>query len=203
MAFLPLLGPQLRMSPQPITARNADPGGLSPVTSTNTPAGGTGRPATPRPVTPLGKHGKRLWTSLTGPDPHRPGVPLYVFRADEIAVLEGAAHQLDRAASLLAEVAASGSSMVRGSQNEPVIDGRLVEARLCEVAARQALAQLRLPDAVPASRPRSSSGPVAWGAGDPAARQASAEADAAAQRRHERAAKGGAARWHKKPAEGG
>ena len=42
MAFLPLLGPQLRMSPQPITARNADPGGLSPVTSTNTPAGGTG-----------------------------------------------------------------------------------------------------------------------------------------------------------------
>lgn len=76
-------------------------------------------------------------------------------------------------------------------------DGRLVEARMCEVAARQALGSLKHADMdlEAGSQPATTGGVGAWGAGNPIARQATAEADAAARRRRERAAKGAAARW--------
>lgn len=172
--------------------------------SDNAPRGGAGRWVAPRPVDRLGKHGGRLWKALTGPHPDDASVALYVFRPDELAVLEGACHQTDRAAALLAEVKAAGSTMVVGSQGQPVIDGRLTEARLLEVAARQALAQLKLPDQ-PVTAAVDTSGVDRWSSpsATPGGDAATAEADRAAQVRRERAAKGAAARWHSKADEHG
>lgn len=117
-----------------------------------------------------------MWNRVTAVDDD--GLPLWRLRPDELAVLETACHQTDRAADLLAEVKAQGSSIVTGSQGQPVIDSRITEARLCEVAARQALAQLKLPDL--------DADPHAGGE----------------HMRRERAARAARARWNKEPEAG-
>lgn len=155
----------------------------------------------PKPVDRFtGKHGRQLWAALTAPDPSDPSIPLFVFRPDELAVLEDACHQRDRAAALLTEVEAQGTTMVSGSAGQLVLDGRVTESRLLQVAARQALAQLRLPDLEPGAGAGAGAadGPVAWGAGDKSATRVSADADAA-RARSAKASKAAAARWHKAP----
>jgi len=101
----------------------------------------------PRPLEPFDRRGQALWRAIAGAV-HPEGDPVYVLRPDELQVLESACHQLDRADRLMAEVDAAGTTMTPGSAGQQVLDGRVTEARLLEVAARGALLALKLPDVV-------------------------------------------------------
>lgn len=84
----------------------------------------------------LGRAGKALWREVT---------ETWTLRPDECRVLEHAARELDLLERLEAELA-EGSITVRGSHNQPVVNGIVTEVRQHRAAFTSLMRFLALPD---------------------------------------------------------
>jgi hypothetical protein len=91
-----------------------------------------------RTPTGLQTRGKGLWRTVVGAG--------YVFRPDELYLLEEACIAADNVARLEAESAQGGELLVEGSTGQTRVDPLLVEARLQRTLVAKLIGQLNLPD---------------------------------------------------------
>lgn len=85
--------------------------------------------------------GRQLWKQIAGTGTDVP----YVLRPDELRILRDACVMADRIEKLEA-IANSQTMTVRGSQNQPVINPLLAEARQCALAIANMLSKIKLPE---------------------------------------------------------
>lgn len=96
--------------------------------------------------TDLGDAGRRLWDQISG---------TYKLRADELRVLEDAAHEADLIATLNGGLV-DAPLLVRGSQGQEVINPLISELRQHRATLASLLRQLKLPDEAAPQQSRSS-----------------------------------------------